>query len=79
MTIRAADRALIRTDLAVELPAGCYARIAPRSGLAYHSGLDVGAGVVDPDYTGNLGVLLFNHSKIDYSGEQHYILLISIS
>ena len=28
-------RALIKTDLQVALPDGCYGRIAPRSGLAY--------------------------------------------
>jgi dUTP pyrophosphatase len=28
--------------------------------------LDVGAGVVDPDYRGNVGVVLFNLSDTDY-------------
>ena len=31
----------------VALPDGCYGRIAPRSGLAYKKGIDVGAGVID--------------------------------
>ena len=39
---------------------------APRSGLALKNGIDVGAGVVDFDYRGNVGVILFNFSDIDF-------------
>ena len=53
-------RKLISTGLKVKLPPNCYGRIAPRSGLALNHGIDIGAGVVDPDYTGELKVLLFN-------------------
>lgn len=60
------SRSLIKTDLAVSVPKGTYGRIAPRSGLTLKNGLDVGAGVVDEDYRGNLGVILFNHSDSDF-------------
>jgi len=40
--------------------------IAPRSGLAVKHFIDVGAGVVDFDYRGNVGVVLFNHSEEDF-------------
>ena len=40
----------VDTGLAVALPAGTYARIAPRSGLAIHNFIDVRAGVVDLNY-----------------------------
>lgn len=53
---------LIMTDLKLQLPAGCYGRIAPRSGLAVKNFIDVGAGVIDNDYKGNIGIVLFNHS-----------------
>jgi len=53
-------RAVVHTDLSVACPAGTYARIAPRSGLAIKKGIDVGAGVVDADYRGPVGVILFN-------------------
>lgn len=43
-------------------------RIAPRSGLAVKNFIDTGAGVVDADYRGQVKVLLFNHSEVDFEG-----------
>ena len=56
------QRALARTGLAVAIPPGFYGRIAPRSGLAAKSGLDVLAGVIDSDYRGEVCCLLYNTS-----------------
>ena len=41
-------------------------RIAPRSGLAVKHFIDTGAGVIDADYRGQIKVLLFNHSEVDF-------------
>ena len=49
-----------------EIPFGCYGRIASRSGLSINHGLDIGAGVVDPDYRGTIKVLMRNLSNTDY-------------
>uniref|UniRef100_T1JQT1 Deoxyuridine 5'-triphosphate nucleotidohydrolase n=1 Tax=Tetranychus urticae TaxID=32264 RepID=T1JQT1_TETUR len=57
---------LIKTGLQIQTPSRCYGRIAPRSGMAWNHFLDVGAGVVDPDYTGEVKVLIFNHGKEGY-------------
>ncbi|XP_042172000.1 deoxyuridine 5'-triphosphate nucleotidohydrolase, mitochondrial isoform X2 [Oncorhynchus tshawytscha] len=57
------DKAIVKTDIQIAVPSGCYGRVAPRSGLAAKHFIDVGAGVVDEDYRGNVGVVLFNFSK----------------
>lgn len=64
--VPACNKALIPTDIAISCPAGTYGRIAPRSGLAHKHFIDVGAGVIDADYSGNVGVILFNHSDKDF-------------
>jgi|TARA_B110000977_G_scaffold165462_1_gene212653 dUTP pyrophosphatase len=56
----------VKTDLSIAIPKGTYARVAPRSGLAWKHFIDVGAGVVDYDYRGNVGVILFNHGDADF-------------
>lgn len=67
-TIPACGRAVVSTDLSIAIPSGTYARIAPRSGLAVKHFIDTGAGVVDEDYRGAVGVVLFNHGEADYQG-----------
>ena len=59
-------RALIGTGIATVLPANVYGRVAPRSGLAVKHGIQVGAGVVDPDYTGEIKVVLFNQGDNEF-------------
>jgi len=53
-------RVVVSTGISIKLPAGTYGRIAPRSGLAVKHGLDTLAGVIDPDYTGEIKVVLQN-------------------
>ena len=57
----------IETRLAVSLPPGTYTRIAPRSGLAIRNFIDVGVGVVDSDYRGEIKVVFFNQSAEDFA------------
>mmetsp|Transcript_15119 Transcript_15119/g.26190 ORF Transcript_15119/g.26190 Transcript_15119/m.26190 type:complete len:242 (-) Transcript_15119:169-894(-) len=59
-TIPPGGRGIVATDLSIAVPAGTYGRIAPRSGLTVKKGIHVGAGVVDADYRGPVGVVLFN-------------------
>ena len=40
-------RTLVKTDLRIACPPGTYVRIAPRSGLAYKFGIDVGVFGID--------------------------------
>lgn len=64
-TIPAKGRQLIGTGLAMTVPEEHYGRIAPRSGLAVKHGIDVGAGVIDCDFCGEIKVLLMNHGNND--------------
>ena len=72
--ILAHGKVLIDTGIAFQIPMGYYGQIAPRSGLAIHHHIHVGAGVVDPDYTGFVHVLLLNLSSQDHAIEvNHHI------
>lgn len=55
-------RAVVPTGISLEVPETFmgYVRVAPRSGLA-SKGIDVGAGVVDKAYRGEIGVVVVNH------------------
>ena len=61
--IESMGKARIPTGISVQLPHNTYGRVAPRSGLTWNKFLDVGAGVVDEDYRGEILVILFNFSK----------------
>ncbi|KAL4776818.1 dUTPase-like protein [Aspergillus nidulans var. acristatus] len=65
--IPAKGKGLVDTGLAVAVPEGTYGRVAPRSGLASKHFIDVGAGVIDADYRGEVKVLLFNFSDVDFT------------
>jgi dUTP pyrophosphatase len=63
LQIQPGRRAAIKTGLSVAIPKNTYGRIAPRSGLAFKSGIDVLAGVIDSDYRGELICILINHDE----------------
>jgi len=66
LVIPARGKGLVKTDLQIKVPHGTYGRVAPRSGLAWKQHIDIGAGVVDEDYRGNLGVVMFNHADVQF-------------
>ena len=70
MEVAAHGKAVIPTDLKIAVPHGTYGRIAPRSGLAVKNFIDVGAGVIDADYRGSLGIVLFNHAEVPFQVKQ---------
>ena len=47
----------------MSIPPGLYGRFAPRSGLDLHKNIDVAAGVIEPDYRGEIKVVLVNNSQ----------------
>jgi len=56
-------RKLVSTGLSCEFSDKYYLRIAPRSGLSV-KGIDIGAGVIDSSYRGEIKVLMINNSDI---------------
>lgn len=67
VTIPAREYKLVSTKTSVAIPEGYVGIVKPRSGLALKNGIDVGAGVIDAGYRGEVGVLLFNHSDADFT------------
>ena len=57
-------RAIIPTDMYITVPEGHFCAIYPRSGLAIKKGLGLcnSVGVLDRDYTGNMGIPVINNS-----------------
>ena len=51
---------LIPTQIKLRIHLGHYGRLASKSGLVILHHLHVGAGVIDPNYTGEIKVLLIN-------------------
>ena len=56
------NRKTVFIDLAIVPPVGYYAQLMSKSGLMVLYELEVKAGVIDPDFTGNIGVVLKNNS-----------------
>jgi len=67
MTIPKHDRRLVNTELAIALPRGTCGKLMSRSGLASKHKIDVGAGIIDWDYRGQVKVLLINHGEEDFN------------
>ena len=58
----------IPTQIKVKIPLGHYGGLASKSGLSMIHQVHVGAGVIDPDYTGDMKILLINAASC-----YHYI------
>ena len=61
--LRPKEQRTIFIDIAVQIPDGYYGQIVSKSGITALHQVTVRAGVIDPDYTGNIGVILKNDSK----------------
>jgi dUTP pyrophosphatase len=54
---------LVSIGISIAIPQGTYTWIVPRSGLVVKNMIEIGAGVINTDYRGEVKVLLFNHRK----------------
>ena len=66
--LKAGTTSLIPTGFAIALPAGYEAQIRPRSGLAikHEIGIMNSPGTIDPDYRGEVKILLTNFGRSDF-------------
>jgi len=76
----------IRTGIAIRIPQlppplRVYGSIRSRSGLSAKHGIEVGAGVIDEDYSGELAVILHNHTDCPFkcsAGDRVGQLILSV-
>jgi dUTP pyrophosphatase len=70
--IQPGETRLVKTGIAIQLPAGTEAQVRPRSGLALKHSITVlnTPGTIDEGYRGEVGVILINHGKAPFQVEK---------
>ena len=58
--------ALIGTGIRIQIPPGYVGFLKSRSGLSVRNKIEVGAGVIDSNYRGEIMVHLYNYSDIPF-------------
>ena len=63
------ERVLIPTGLKIAIPEGYEVQVRPRSGLAIKHGITLlnTPGTIDSDYRGDIGIIMVNLSKDEYT------------
>ncbi|MDO9255694.1 MAG: dUTP diphosphatase [Bacteroidales bacterium] len=71
LVLKTLERAMVPTGLYIELPEGYEAQVRPRSGLAAKHGISIvnTPGTIDPDYRGEIKVILVNLSDVPFTLE----------
>ncbi len=71
ITLGSLERKLVPTGIKVSIPEGYEIQVRPRSGLALKHGISMAnaTGTIDSDYRGEIGVILINLSKDEYTIE----------
>lgn len=64
--VPARGKSIFGTGVFIELPEGYRARYHSRSGLSAKNDIEVGAGLIDNGYRGELIVILYNHGDKDF-------------
>lgn len=60
VVVEPGQKAIIPTDIAIELPENTFAHILGRSGITVKTHLNVLTGTIDNDYRGPLGIIVQN-------------------
>lgn len=61
------DRVFIKTGVHVAIPDGYEAQVRTRSGLNRDHGIVCPVGTIDADYRGEIGVILYNLSREEFT------------
>ena len=61
-TIYRDNSAIFSTGLYMAIPTGYVGMIVSRSGLSFKHNIEVGAGIIDSGYRGEIKIHLYNHS-----------------
>jgi dUTP pyrophosphatase len=71
LVLKPLERTMVPTGLYIELPEGFEAQVRPRSGLAAKHGISIvnTPGTIDPDYRGEIKVILVNLSDLPFTLE----------
>ncbi|MDP0489238.1 MAG: dUTP diphosphatase [Fusobacterium sp. JB020] len=71
ITLKSLERKLVPTGIKMEIPVGYEVQVRPRSGLALKHGITLvnTPGTIDSDYRGEVGIILINLSKDDFTIE----------
>jgi len=69
--IKPGERKMIPTGLSFEIPEGYAMLFWDKSGLAKDFGLHKMAGVIDPGFRGEVGVVIINHGNKTHVFEKH--------
>lgn len=64
--IPAGCSASVETNVSIAIPDGYYGKVEARSGTSFKYDIETGAGVIDSDYRGSIGVKLYNHGQNDF-------------
>lgn len=69
VSIAPGDIGMVPCGFSLAVPIGFEAQIRPRSGLTATHGIGIAnsPGTIDPDYRGEVKVLLINHGKVPFS------------
>lgn len=73
VVIPASESKLIKTGISIALPKNTEAQVRPRSGLALKHSVTVlnTPGTIDEGYRGEIGVILINHGKEDFTVDKN--------
>ena len=69
-TLAPGEWKVFKTGIALEIPVGYVGNIRDRSGMSSKHALHTMAGIIDPGYRGEVGVVLINLSKVDFAVEK---------